>query len=93
MKGEEGDPEHPSTKLTDLRDIIDEEEGEIKFDEIKVRDPAMCGSRKFCQRGSNFDNVFFLADEGREDPSATIAGHHRLVSETPLNGVSMVAQH
>ena len=27
----------------------------------------MCGSRKFCQRGSNFDNVFFLlllADEG-----------------------------
>ena len=33
-------------------------------------------SRKFCQRGSNFDNVFFfyhyykyLVDEGREDPN------------------------
>ena len=46
MKGEEGDPEHPSTKLTDLRDLIDEEEGEIKFDEIKVREPAMRGSRE-----------------------------------------------
>ena len=35
------------------------------------------GSRKFCQRGSNFDVFFFLffffADEGREDPSATIS--------------------
>ena len=27
----------------------------------------MRGSRKFCHRGSNFDN-FFLFDEGREDP-------------------------
>ena len=33
----------------------------------------MRGSRKFCQRGSNFDNVFFsfsfffLVDKGRED--------------------------
>ena len=33
----------------------------------------MRGSRKFCQRGSNFDNVF-LVDEGREDPSNTISG-------------------
>ena len=33
----------------------------------------MCGSRKFCQRESNFDNVF-LVDEGRENPSATISG-------------------
>ena len=23
-------------------------------------DESMCGSRKFCQRGSNFDNVFFF---------------------------------
>ena len=28
---------------------------------------CMRGSRKFCQRGSNFDNIFF--NEGREDPS------------------------
>ena len=28
----------------------------------------MCGSRKFCQRGSNLDNFFF--DEGeREEPT------------------------
>ena len=27
----------------------------------------------FCQRGSNFDNVF-LVDEGREDPNTTISG-------------------
>ena len=36
-----------------------------------------CRSRKFCQRGSNFDKFFFLffflIDEGREDPSTTIS--------------------
>ena len=39
----------------------------------------MRGSRKFCQRGSNFDNVFLffflhVIDEGREDPNTTISG-------------------
>ena len=34
---------------------------------------SMRGSRKFCQSGSNFDNVF-LVYEGREDPSTTIRG-------------------
>ena len=38
----------------------------------------MRGSRKFCQRGSKFDNVFysisFYVDEGREDPNTTISG-------------------
>ena len=34
----------------------------------------MRGSRTFCQRGSNFDNVFFLVDEGRKDPNTTING-------------------
>ena len=34
---------------------------------------CMRGSKKICQRGSNFDNVF-LVDEGREDPSTTISG-------------------
>ena len=31
---------------------------------------GMRRSRKFCQRGSNFDNVFFFfqVDDGREDP-------------------------
>ena len=41
----------------------------------------MCGSRKFSQRGSNFDNVFALVDVGREDPSTTInvpsSGRHQ----------------
>ena len=31
-------------------------------------------SRKFWQRRSNFDNVFFKVDEGREDPSPTLSG-------------------
>ena len=31
----------------------------------------MRGSKKYCQRGSNFD-VFFLVDEGREDKRAFI---------------------
>ena len=38
---------------------------------------SMRGSRKFCQRQSNFDNVFLLllfslVDEGREDLNNTI---------------------
>ena len=32
------------------------------------------GSRKFCQRGSNFDIFCFELDEGREDPNTTISG-------------------
>ena len=35
---------------------------------------SMRGSRKFCERGSNFDNVVFLFNEGREDPDTTISG-------------------
>ena len=39
----------------------------------------MRGSRKFCQRGSNFNNVFvrffyIFFDEGRKDPNKTISG-------------------
>ena len=34
----------------------------------------MRGSRKFCQMVSNFDNVVFKVDEGREDPSPTLSG-------------------
>ena len=44
----------------------------------------MRGSRKFCQRGSNFDNDFFFFlggggggvkfEEGRRDPNTTISG-------------------
>ena len=38
----------------------------------------MRGSRKFCQRGSKFENVFFsilfYVDEGIEDPNTTISG-------------------
>ena len=33
----------------------------------------MRGSRKFCQRGSNFDNICFQT-EGREDQSPTLNG-------------------
>ena len=31
----------------------------------------------------------FLVDEGRENPNTTKAGHHRPISETPFNGVSL----
>ena len=52
----------------------------------------MHGSRTFCQRGSNFDNVFFfffLADEGKGDPNATIyVSHHNFAA-----GVPMMDQH
>ena len=35
----------------------------------------MGGSRKFCQRGSKFDNVlFFLVDGGIEDPNTALIG-------------------
>ena len=34
----------------------------------------MCGSRKFCQRGSKFDYVFFLVYEVIVDPNITING-------------------
>ena len=34
----------------------------------------MRGSRKLCQRGSKFDNVFFQFDEGRKDTNTTISG-------------------
>ena len=37
--------------------------------------PCMHRSRKFCQGVQlNFDNVFFLVDEGREDPNTTKRG-------------------
>ena len=51
----------------------------------------MRGSRQFCQRGSNFDNVFFfsfLVDEGRKDPNTTISG-----PSWRFAGVPMLAQH
>ena len=45
-----------------------ESENELKFYNLEAR---MRGSRKVCQRGSDFDNVF-LVDEGREDSNTTI---------------------
>ena len=32
---------------------------------------SVCGYRKFCQRGSNSYNCFFLVDEELEDPNTT----------------------
>ena len=40
---------------------------------IQLYTDNMQESRKFCQRGSNFDNFFFVY-EGREDPNTTISG-------------------
>ena len=47
---------------------------------ITRADQSMRGSRKFCQSGSKFDNVFFCFvlfcsfNEGIEDPNANING-------------------
>ena len=53
------------------------------------------GSRKFCQKGSNFDNVF-LGGRG-EEPKPLSVGHHWPASETPFKwrfaGVPLMAQH
>ena len=35
---------------------------------------CMRGSRKFRQRGTKFDNVLFLVDEGMEVPNTTKGG-------------------
>ena len=58
----------------------------------------MCGSRKFCQRGSKIDNFFvFLVDEGKKIRIPLQAGHQWPTRETPLKwrfaGVTMMAQH
>ena len=53
----------------------------------------MCGSRKFYQRGSKFDSVFFfflgggeggLLMSGGRIKMPLLAGHHRPASETPF---------
>ena len=55
------------------------------------------GSRKFCQRGSYFVNVFFLVNEGRDDPNTTIGGPTSARQQTPLKWrftvVPLMAQH
>ena len=49
----------------------------------------MHGSRKFCQRGSNFEN-FFLVDEWREDLNNTISepssARHLAYQHRPASG-------
>ena len=63
---------------------------------LSVRMPFMRGSRKFCQRGFNFDNVF-LVNEGREGPSTTISGPSTARQQNAIKwryaGVLMMAQH
>ena len=57
---------------------------------------GMRGSRKFCQRNPTL-TTFFLVDEGREDPSATLSGpssaRQRNAIKWRFAGVSMMAQH
>ena len=57
--------------------------------------PVMLGSRNFCQRGSNFDNFFFVVLGDEMIKIALKAGHHWPASETPFKwrfaGVSMMA--
>ena len=63
---------------------------------------CMPGSRKFCQRGSNFDvfGVFFEGGGGggggfrgeRIQTNTTISGHHRPATKCQLNGVSLAGR-
>ena len=61
----------------------------------------MHGSRKLCQRGSNFDSVFFyiflLVDEGRKDPNTSISGPSSARKQNAIKGrfagMPMLAQH
>ena len=57
----------------------------------------MCRSRRFCQRGSNFDDFFsFLVDEGREDQNTTISEPslaRQLNAIYHLNGVLLVSRY
>ena len=57
---------------------------------------SMCGSRKFYEKGSYFENIFFF-DEGREDPSTTKSGplsaRQRNAIKWRFAGVPMMAQH
>ena len=56
----------------------------LKAENVKIlklkKQQQMPGSRRFCQRGSNFDSVLiiylfiYLFYEGREDPSTTMSG-------------------
>ena len=57
---------------------------------IKILEHYMRGSRKFCQKGSNFDVFYFLVDEGRDDPNTTKSGNRRPASKMPFK---LMAQH
>ena len=66
------DPCHHDEKLKN-------DNNDMTFRTQKVKQPFMRGSRKFCQKGSNFDKGFFLFlffkyDEGSRDPNTTISG-------------------
>ena len=52
----------------------------------------MRGSRKFCQRGSKFDNLFFLVDEGIKDQKNAINGPSSAFKWLFVD-VLMMAQH
>ena len=54
----------------------------------------MRGSRNFCQRESNFDNVFFLVDKRREDPKSTkrvSSAARKQADDDPTLNVGLVA--
>ena len=50
----------------------------------------MHGFSKFCQRGSNSDNLF-LVDEGREDPNTTKTGPSSARQRNADNGTTLNA--
>ena len=75
-------------------------ENNLKENDLPLNGLRMRGSRKFCQRGSNFNFLFiflFFLMRGGRIQIRLLAGHQRPASETPFKwrfaGGSMVAQH
>ena len=63
-------------KVENKEETQEDEWEDILGNSLLKKKVIMRGSRRFCQRGSNFDVFFvlyFLVDEGREDQNTTIS--------------------
>ena len=66
--------------------------GRVQLSSVATFFVCMRGSRKFCQRGSNSDNVYFFLMREERIKIALKEGHHRPAGERHLNGVSLAGR-
>ena len=68
----------PADRKTDGKTLKEERQSDRQIErlllQLRVLEIGMRRSRKFCQRGSNFDVFFSLFDEGRKGPNTTFSG-------------------